>query len=263
MNLLTESELQIKPGISMDEASSHEVIRLEDVTVQYRVPHERIVTFKEYMIRRLQRRVQYDSFLALNHINLTVSRGEVLGIIGQNGAGKSTLLKLIAKVLRPTDGRVWVNGRVAPLLELGSGFHPDLTGKENIFLYGALLGFDRKTMARQYDEIVDFAELWEFIDAPIRTYSSGMAARLGFAVATDVRPDILIVDEILGVGDEAFQKKCAIRIQSFREQGASILMVTHAMNAIETMCQRAVWLDHGQIRFVGEPSETIAAYRGG
>lgn len=246
----------------MEPSISHEVIRLDDISVQYRVPHERIVTIKEYMIRRLQRRVEYDLFMALSHVNLTVYRGEVLGIIGQNGAGKSTLLKLIAKVLRPTEGRVWVKGRVAPLLELGSGFHPDLTGKENVYLYGSLLGFDRKSMERQYEQIVDFAELWEFIDAPLRTYSSGMAARLGFAVATDVRPDILIVDEILGVGDEAFQKKCTERIQSFREQGASILMVSHVMEAVEKMCQRAVWLDHGKIRYVGDPKEAIAAYRG-
>ena len=248
--------------VSNADLSGREVIRLENITVEYRVPHERIVTIKEYMIRRLQRRVVYDTFLALQQINLTIYRGEVLGIIGSNGAGKSTLLKIIAKVLRPTKGKVWVKGRVAPLLELGSGFHPDLTGRENIFLYGALLGFAQKKMEQHYEQIVDFAELWDFIDAPVRTYSSGMAARLGFAVATDVRPEILIVDEILGVGDEAFQKKCNTRIQSFQDQGASILLVSHAMTTIEKMCQRAVWLDHGHIRFVGEPKQAIAAYRG-
>lgn len=259
----TESDAGLLQSVQLETSNREEVIRLDDISVQYRVPHERIVTIKEYMIRRLQRRVEYDLFMALNHINLTVYRGEVLGIIGQNGAGKSTLLKLIAKVLRPTEGRVWVKGRVAPLLELGSGFHPDLTGKENVYLYGSLLGFDRKSMARQYEQIVDFAELWDFIDAPLRTYSSGMQARLGFAVATDVRPDVLIVDEILGVGDEAFQKKCSERIQSFREQGASIMMVSHAMEAVEKMCQRVVWLNHGKIRFIGNPTDAIAAYRGG
>ena len=262
MNLPTVSEInKVAPSISMD--PSKEVIRLEDVSVKYRVPHERIVTFKEYMIRRIQRKVQYETFLALQNVSLTIYQGEVFGIIGQNGAGKSTLLKLIAKVLRPTEGRVWVKGRVAPLLELGAGFHPDLTGRENVYLYGALLGFDRSNMEQQFNQIVDFAELWDFIDAPLRTYSSGMAARLGFAVATDVRPDVLIVDEILGVGDEAFQRKCADRIQSFREQGASILVVSHSMTSVEKMCQRAGWLDHGQFHFIGDPLKAIEAYRKG
>jgi ABC-2 type transport system ATP-binding protein/lipopolysaccharide transport system ATP-binding protein len=238
-----------------------EVICLNHITVKYTVPHERIGTFKEYMIRQVRKRVTYDTFLALNDINLTIYRGEVVGIIGQNGAGKSTLLKLIAKVLRPTTGKVYVRGRVAPLLELGAGFHPDLTGRENIFLYGALLGFDHKSMEQQFDRIVDFAELGDFIDAPLRTFSSGMAARLGFAVATDVRPDILIVDEILGVGDEAFQRKCAQKIHSFQEQGASILVVSHSMSAVETMCQRVVWLDHGQVRYIGNPKDAIQIYR--
>lgn len=239
------------------------IICLEDISVQYRIPHERIGTFKEFIIRRLQRRIVYDNFLALKNVNLTVDRGEVLGIIGHNGAGKSTLLKLIAKVLRPTGGKIMVNGRVAPLLELGAGFHPDLTGRENIFLYGALLGFKRHDMEDHFQRIVDFAELWDFIDAPLRTYSSGMAARLGFAVATDERPDILIVDEILGVGDEDFQKKCTLRIKSFRDQGASILVVSHSMAVIQSMCQRVVWLDQGKIRYNGDPVEAIAAYRAG
>lgn len=260
MSLPTVSDLRTESAPSSD-IGCEEVIRLENVSVKYRVPHERIVTFKEYMIRRIQKKVQYETFLALQDVNLTIYRGEVFGIIGQNGAGKSTLLKLIAKVLRPTDGKVWVKGRVAPLLELGAGFHPDLTGRENIYLYGALLGFDRHNMERQFDQIVDFAELWEFIDAPLRTYSSGMAARLGFAVATDVRPDILIVDEILGVGDEAFQRKCADRIKSFQEAGASILLVSHAMEAVEKMCQRVAWLNHGKMVFIGETGRAIEAYR--
>jgi ABC-2 type transport system ATP-binding protein/lipopolysaccharide transport system ATP-binding protein len=258
MNLPTASDQVIASPV-IDHGT--EVIRLDNVTVKYTVPHERIGTFKEYMIRRIRKRVSYDTFLALNDLSLTVYKGEVLGIIGQNGAGKSTLLKLIAKVLKPTKGKVFVRGRVAPLLELGAGFHPDLTGRENVSLYGALLGFDRRTMDEKFQGIVDFAELWEFIDAPLRTYSSGMAARLGFAVATDVRPDVLIVDEILGVGDEAFQRKCAERIRSFQEQGASILLVSHSMSAVESMCQRAAWLDHGEIKFVGSPADAIQAYR--
>ena len=182
-------------------------------------PQERIGTFKEYMIRWLQGKVQHSTFWALRDLDLTIQRGEVFGLIGQNGAGKSTLLKIIARVLRPSRGRVWVRGRVAPLLEVGAGFHPELTGRENIYLNGAMLGFSRAEMDAKFKDIVDFAELWDFIDAPLRTYSSGMWARLGFAVATDVDPDILIVDEILSVGDEAFQRKSAERIDTFRERG--------------------------------------------
>jgi ABC-type polysaccharide/polyol phosphate transport system ATPase subunit len=258
MNLPIASEPKITSEML---AQGEEVICLDHISVKYTVPHERIGTFKEYMIRRVRKRVTYDTFMALSDLSLTVYRGEVVGIIGQNGAGKSTLLKLIAKVLRPTSGKVFVRGRVAPLLELGAGFHPDLTGRENVFLYGALLGFDRKSMEQQFDRIVDFAELGDFIDAPLRTFSSGMAARLGFAVATDVRPDILIVDEILGVGDEAFQRKCTKKIHTFQEQGASILIVSHSMASVKTMCQRVVWLDHGQVHFVGNPDDAIKEYR--
>jgi ABC-2 type transport system ATP-binding protein/lipopolysaccharide transport system ATP-binding protein len=236
-------------------------IRLENVGVRYRVPTERIHTFKEYMIRWLQRKVQNRAFWALRNVNLTVYRGEVLGLVGHNGAGKSTLLKLIARVLPPTEGRVWVKGQVAPLLEYGAGFHPELTGRENVFLNGALLGFNHEEMEEKFPRIVDFAELWDFIDAPMRTYSSGMWARLGFAVATDVKPHILIVDEVLSVGDEAFQRKSAARMQEFRDQGATILLVSHTMATIEAMCHRAAWLDHGQLMMVAEVEEVIQAYR--
>jgi len=242
-------------------STSTEVIRLEKVSVRYRVPSERITTFKEYMIRRIQGKVQHRAFWALKDVSFEVYQGEVFGLIGPNGAGKSTLLKLIARVLRPTEGRVWVKGRVAPLLEVGAGFHPELTGRENIILNGAMLGFTRAEMEAKFKQIVDFAELWDFIDAPLRTYSSGMWARLGFAVATDVDPQILIVDEILSVGDEAFQRKCLARIQSFRERGVTILLVSHSMRVIEEMCQRAAWLDHGHLQAIGAAPEVIRAYR--
>lgn len=238
-----------------------EAIRLENVSVGYRVPHERIGTFKEYVLWRLQGKVQYQTFWALQDVNLSVYRGEVFGLIGPNGAGKSTLLKLVARVLRPTRGRVWVKGGVAPLLDFGAGFHPELTGRENVFLNGAILGFSRWEMEEKFKRIVDFAELWDFIDAPLRTYSSGMVIRLGFAVATDVQPDILIVDEVLSVGDEAFQRKSSGRMQSFRDQGATILLVSHNMATIEAMCQRAAWLNQGKVRAMGKPSEVIQAYR--
>lgn len=240
-----------------------EAIHLEGVSVQYRIPTERIGSFKEYVIRRLKGQVKIKTFWALKDVSLNIQRGEVFGFVGVNGAGKSTLLKVVARVLHPTEGRVIVRGRVAPLLELGAGFHPELTGRENIFLNGAFLGFSHQEMLAKFDEIVDFSELGQFIDAPIRTYSSGMYGRLGFAVATASEPEVLIVDEILGVGDEAFQKKCAMRMESFRKSGAAILLVSHSMATIESMCQRAAWLDHGILKTVGEPNQVIQAYRQG
>jgi lipopolysaccharide transport system ATP-binding protein len=209
----------------------------------------------------MQGKIRHNSFLALNNVSLSILRGEVFGLIGHNGAGKSTLLKLVAQVLRPTEGRVWVKGRVAPLLELGAGFHPELTGRENVFLNGSILGFSKSEMEAKFSRIVDFAELWDFIDAPMRTYSSGMWARLGFAVATDTQPEILIVDEILAVGDEAFQRKSSERIQEFREQGTTILMVSHSMSMIEGLCHRVAWLDHGQVKAVGLTPDVISLYR--
>lgn len=242
---------------------SNPIIILENVSVRYRLPTERIGTLKEYTIRLLQRRLKHRDFLAIKDLNLSIEHGEVFGIVGDNGAGKSTLLKVISKVLRPTTGRVRIYGKIAPLLELGAGFHPELSGRENVFLNGALLGYSYEEMKRVFDEIVDFSELGEFIDAPIRTYSSGMYARLGFAVATAHQPEILIVDEILSVGDEAFQRKCTDRISGFRENGASVLMVSHSLDLIAEMCDRAAWLDHGQLIHTGHSEEVIAKYREG
>lgn len=242
-------------------AQPEPMIILDNVAVQYRVPTERIGTFKEFAIRLLQRKVAFRNFWALGGIDLTINKGEVFGLIGNNGAGKSTTLKVISRVLRPTKGRVQVFGNIAPLLELGAGFHPELSGRENIYLNGALLGYDREQMDEVFDEIVQFSELASFIDAPIRTYSSGMYARLGFAVATAHTPEILILDEILSVGDETFQAKCRDRLEGFRNQGVTILMVSHGLARIEEMCQRVGWLDHGKFRMIGEPAEVIEAYR--
>lgn len=241
-------------------STAHPVIGLENVSVRYRVPSEKVLTFKEYMIRRLQGQISRKDFWALQDVNLELYRSEVFGIIGRNGAGKSTMLKLIARVLRPTSGRIWVKGRVVPLLELGAGFHPELTGRENIYLNGAILGYSRAEMEEKIPHIIEFSELAEFIDRPMRTYSSGMWARLGFAVATDAQPDILIVDEVLGVGDEAFQRKCAARIEEYRQLGATILLVSHNAALVQSMCQRAAWLDHGQLRCLGNPDEVLQAY---
>ncbi|MDD5367620.1 MAG: ABC transporter ATP-binding protein [Anaerolineaceae bacterium] len=258
MNSLIASKEYLSKAAPM---TPQEVILLENVSVRYRAPNERVGTFKEYAIRWLQGKIRNETFLALCDVNLMVNAGEVFGLIGHNGAGKSTLLKLIAKVLRPTNGRVWVKGRIAPLLEMGAGFHPELSGRENVYLNGAMLGFSRHQMDEKFDRIVEFAGLHEFIEAPIRTYSSGMWARLGFAVATDVDPDILIVDEVLSVGDEAFQRKSAARIQSIRDKGTTILIVSHNMTLIESMCERAAWLDHGTLRAIGSTNEVINAYR--
>lgn len=241
-------------------AADQTTLCLDNVSVRFRVPHERYATLKEHAIRWLERRVRYDDFWALRDVNLTARRGEVVGIVGRNGAGKSTLLKVIARVLRPTQGRVRLHGRVAPLLEFGAGFHPELSGRENVFLNGSLLGFSHAEMERKFKGIVDFAEMWDFIDAPLRTYSSGMVARLGFAVATDVEPDILIVDEILSVGDTAFQTKSLERIQGFRAAGCTILLVSHNMDAVRSLCDQAVWLDHGTVAAAGSADEVVYQY---
>jgi len=234
---------------------------LEGVSVRYRVPSERIGTFKEYVIRRLRGQVEQREFSALREVSLEVAPGEVLGLVGRNGAGKSTLLKLVARVLAPSAGRVVVQGQVAPLLELGAGFHPELTGRENVYLNGTLLGHSRREVDARFEEVATFADIGDFIEAPLRTYSSGMVARLGFAVATAWAPDILLLDEVLAVGDEPFQRKCFDRLRSFRDRGSTVLFVSHSAEQVLRMCTRVVWLDHGQVRAVGEAHEVTAAYQ--
>jgi homopolymeric O-antigen transport system ATP-binding protein len=260
MSLPTEPKISASQ-IPIEMQVSDNPVILNDITVRYRVPRERIGTFKEFMIRRLKGQLQYVDLLALHHVSLQVKKGEVFGLIGANGAGKTTLLRLVARVMRPTQGRVIVRGRVAPLLAMGAGFHAELTGRENIYLNGSLLGFNRHQIDETFDQIVDFAELPDFMDAPLRTYSSGMMARLGFAVATAQMPDVLIVDEVLSVGDIAFQEKCAIRIRQFREQGATILIVSHSMEGIISMCDRVAWLNHGEIDQLGAPEEVVKQFR--
>lgn len=258
MSLRTESSLLAS---DMKEVDTGDAIRLEGVSVRYTVPQERISSFKEYAIRRLHGQSAYREVLALKGVNLAIRRGEVFGIIGSNGAGKSTLLKVIARVIRPTEGRVRVEGKVAPLLEFGAGFHPELSGRENLFLNGALLGFSRREMQEKLERIVDFAELWDFIDVPIRAYSSGMVARLGFAIATDVEPDVLLVDELLAVGDEKFQHKSAARMETFQRKGATIVLVTHSMDTVKSMCRRSVWLEQGSVRAIGSSEQIVEDYQ--
>jgi ABC-type polysaccharide/polyol phosphate transport system ATPase subunit len=233
---------------------------LERVSVRYRVPSERIGTFKEYMIRRLRGQVNHREFAALCDVNLEIGPGEVLGIVGRNGAGKSTLLKLVARVLQPSTGRVVVHGQVAPLLELGAGFHPELTGRENVYLNGTLLGHSQREIAERFEEVATFADIGDFVEAPLRTYSSGMVARLGFAVASAWVPDILLLDEVLAVGDEPFQRKCFDRLRAFRQSGTTVLFVSHSTAAVQEMCTRAVWLDRGEVRAIGDVQEVTAAY---
>jgi ABC-type polysaccharide/polyol phosphate transport system ATPase subunit len=235
-------------------------IRLEKVALVYRVPRERIFSLKEYAIRRVQRRVVYDDFTALQDVDLEVASGERIGVIGRNGAGKSTLFRIISRVLPPSAGRVVVAGRIAPILELGLGFHGELTGRENVMLQGALLGFSRTETRRRLDRIVAWAELQDFIDAPIRTFSTGMAARLAFAVATDVDPDILLVDEALSVGDEKFQRKCHDRMEGLQRRGKTFLLVSHSASQIRDNCDRAIWLHHGRIVRDGDVDEITEAY---
>jgi len=257
MNSLTASEMR-PTGRARETAPV--VIKVEHVSVHYKVQRDRIRSFKEYAIRRMQRRVSQEDFAALRDVSLEIRESEVFGIIGRNGAGKSTLLKVVSRVMKPTTGRVWVCGRVAPLLEIGAGFHHELTGRENVYLNGTLLGFSRAEMSAQFDDIVEFAELWDFIDAPLRTYSSGMVSRLGFAVATSRQPDILIVDEALSVGDEQFRKKCSERVRLFRESGTTTLLVTHDPELAQNLCDRAALLDHGSMRAIGRVDDVIKEY---
>lgn len=259
MSLVTSSEPRTVTMPPVQEADL--VIRLEDVTVRYVVTPERIGSLKEYVIRCAQRRRTRKEFFALRDLSLEIHRGETLGIIGRNGAGKSTLLKVIARVIRPNAGRLWVRGRVAPLIELGAGFHPELTGRENVFLNGTLLGHTRREIDERFDEIVGFADLWGFIDAPLRTYSTGMIARLGFSVATGWVPDILILDEVLSVGDAEFQLKSTERIQRMRGEGTTVLFVSHSPEAIRSTCDRGLWLDHGHVIAQGTADAVAWQYR--
>lgn len=237
-----------------------EAIRLEGATVRYAVPKEVVASVKEYAIRRLAGRIEANEFVALRGVDLSIRPGERVGVIGRNGAGKSTLLRLIARVRRPTSGRVVVNGRVAPLLELGIGFHSELTGRENVILQGALLGFSRSEMLGRMQAIAAFAELEGFLDAPLRTYSTGMTARLAFAIATDVDPDILLVDEALSVGDEGFKVRCLERMRSFRERGKTFLFVSHSLSEVVETCQRAIWIAEGRVERDGPAAGVCEAY---
>lgn len=236
-------------------------IEFRNVNVRYRVPRESLSGLKEYAIRKLKGQISYETYWALKNVSFEVNPGEIFGIIGRNGSGKSTTLKVIARVLHPTSGRVITRGRLAPLLELGGGFHFELTGRENIFLNGALLGYTRKEILEYLPEIIEFSELEEFIDAPLRTYSTGMVARLGFAVATCKRPDILLVDEVLSVGDSNFQRKCIERMVDYNAQGSTIVFVSHSLELVQSFCTKAVWLENGVAQITGDVADVTTLYR--
>jgi len=235
-------------------------IHVDNVTQRFRVIHERPDTVRELFARFLRHNASFHDFDAVKNVSLEIGNGQMVGLIGRNGSGKSTLLKIIAGVYRPTSGKVRVSGTLAPLIELGAGFHPELTGRENILINGLLLGYSKREMMEREASIIEFAEIGEFIDAPVKQYSSGMYTRLAFAVATEVDPDILLLDEILAVGDAPFKQKCLTRIETFRERGKTIVYVTHDMQQIRNYCDRAVLLDKGEIMAEGEPEEVIRAY---
>lgn len=236
-------------------------IQLTDVSVCYRLPRERVSGFKEFAIRWAQGRIEYIDLWALSGVSLEVRPGEILGIVGRNGAGKSTLLKTIARVLHPTSGRVVVCGRMAALLDLAAGFHAELTGRENVYLFGTLLGHTRSEIDAVFDEVVAFAEMEAFIDVPLRSYSTGMVARLGFAVATCRFAEVLLVDEVLAVGDAGFQEKCLARMDAYRAQGAAMAFVSHSAGTVRQVCHRAAWLEHGRLAAVGAVDEVLDAYQ--
>lgn len=239
---------------------SKTMIEVSDVSMRFRMNTDRILSLKEFVTTALRGKLHYEEFTALDHVSFSVNKGETLGLIGRNGAGKSTMLKVISGILKPTQGHVTCHGNIVPMLELGSGFDMELTGRENIFLNGAILGYDEDFLKEKYDEIVEFSELGKFIHVPIRNYSSGMMARLAFSVASVVNPEILIVDEILAVGDAAFQEKSRARMMEMMGGGTTVLFVSHNMEQIREMCSRMVWLDHGTVKMIGPTQEVCDAY---
>ncbi len=246
----------------MSEIVDEPRIDLDGVSLCYRLAKQRIPSLKEYAIHWMKGALSYEKLWALREVNFTARPGEIVGIVGRNGAGKSTLLKVISQVLKPTAGRAAVRGRLAPILELGTGFDHELSGLENIYLNALLLGHARRDIETKVDSIVDFSGLGDFVRAPIRNYSTGMVARLGFSIATAWFPDILILDEVLAVGDASFTQKCALRLREFHASGATVLMVSHNAQAIRDTCTRCLWLDAGQVKFDGTPAETLGHYAG-
>jgi lipopolysaccharide transport system ATP-binding protein len=235
-------------------------IEINNLTIRFNLASEKVDNLKEYFIKLLKHQLMFQEFLALKDINATIKKGESWGLIGTNGSGKSTLLKAISGILKPYKGYIKVNGNIAPLIELGAGFDPDLTARENIYLNGTVLGHSKKFMNEHFDEIVDFAEIQEFLDSPVKNFSSGMQARLGFSVATMVRPEILIVDEVLAVGDYSFQKKCMKRMEDMISGGTTLIFVSHSIEQVMALCNHALWLDKGSLVMVGDADTVCKKY---
>lgn len=230
------------------------MIKVENVSVKYLIANDQIKSIKEYLINIAKKNLRYEEFWALKDVSFDIKKGEIVGLVGHNGAGKTTVLKLISGILKPTTGSIYVDGNVVPMLELGSGFDFDLTGHENIFLNGAILGYSESFLREKYDEIVAFSELEQFIHAPLRNYSSGMIVRLAFSIATVIEPEILIADEIMAVGDASFQEKSKKRMMELMGGGTTVLFVSHSLDQIREICDRAIWLDHGCVKMIGKTS---------
>lgn len=239
------------------------MIEVKNVSMRFRMANDNIRSIKEYVVQMLRGKIKYNEFEAMKDVSFDVMPGEVVGLVGHNGAGKSTTLKVISGILKPSEGSVNVRGNIAPMLELGSGFDYDMTGRENIFLNGAILGYSEAFLKSKYDEIVEFSEIGQFIDIPLRNYSSGMIARLAFSIATVVVPEVLIVDEVLSVGDANFQQKSYNRMMELMHGGTTVLFVSHSLPQIRSMCNRVVWLDHGQVKMFGDTQTVCDAYERG
>lgn len=236
------------------------ILSVNNVSVKYRLTNDKIVSLKEYMIALVKKKVSYTEFKALDNISFSIKRGDIVGIIGHNGAGKSTLLKTISGIIRPTSGNITVGGNIVPMLELGSGFDVELSGRENIYLNGAILGYSEEYLKEKYNEIVEFSELGEFIEIPLRNYSSGMIVRLAFAIASVMEAEILILDEVLSVGDADFQEKSKKRMQEMMNGGTTVLLVSHIMKQIRDVCNKVLWIEHGELQMFGDTKEVCDAY---
>ncbi len=236
-------------------------VEVRNVSMEFNMSKEKVDNIKEYVIRLLKKQLHFEHFLALKDVSFDIKKGDVFGIVGLNGCGKSTLLKVISGILKPSQGYAKTYGSLSPMIELGAGFDMDLTARENLFLNGSVLGFSKKIMQERFNEIIDFSELHQFVDVALKNYSSGMVARLAFAIATIVKPDILIVDEILSVGDFLFQQKCENRIRSLMEGGTTVIIVSHSLDQIERLCNNVLWLEHGKMKMIGDTKTVCDAYK--
>ncbi|MEE0808803.1 MAG: ABC transporter ATP-binding protein [Acutalibacteraceae bacterium] len=241
--------------------NNENAVELRDIEMHFNMSKERLESLKEYFLKFMKRELRFEDFVALDKISFDIKKGDVFGIVGLNGCGKSTTLKIISGILRPTKGTVETQGVIAPLIELGAGFDMELTARENIYLNGSVLGYSKKFMDEKFDDIVEFSEMRDFLDVPMKNYSSGMVARIGFAIATVTTPDILIVDEILAVGDFLFQQKCEERINKMMQDDTTVIIVSHSIEQIERLCKHCVWLEKGKVKMIGDAQEVCNAYK--